>query len=233
MKTEMFLLILALGGAFRANSAEQASATNAPVKASTNWQDFQMDADDRAMIDSWPKGLPTNGLFCALQLDRPVGAKERPVCYAYVVNQTTNFFRTILNLPREVLYQVELFDSEGKPVEKTPAGKQFTTWTQNQIEDWLREQLRARWHGKFIMVLPVNYYQVGTFGIPEIFQLTRPGEYMLHLRMQLVEAKWDTSEKFHLQTKWLPEVVAKIQIRPDDIPQPNPPPPGQTNAPAK
>jgi hypothetical protein len=234
MKATTLLLILFLGGALRANAADQATTTNMPVKTSTNWQDFRMDADDRAMIDSWPKGLPTNGLYCALQFVRHGGVNgSGPSCAAYVINTTTNLFRSLLNLPGETIFQVELLDSEGKPVEKTAAGKLFKTWTQKQMEDWCDEQDRNRSRGKFIMVWPLAFYQVGSLGIAEIFQAKRSGEYTLHLRMQLVEAKLDASKNLTLQPTWLPEVVAKVQIRPEDIPHSDTPPSGQTNTPAR
>jgi hypothetical protein len=51
--------------------------------------------------------------------------------------------------------------------------------------------------------------------------------------MQLVDGKWDASKNLHLQPTWLPEVVAKVQIRPEDNPQPKTLPSVQTNAPAK
>ena len=181
-------------------------------------EQLMLDADTMALINSRPKGLPTNGLFCSLDIYRPRGKELTPKCVVDVVNLTTNVCRGILHLPRETLLQMDLFDANGKPVEKTAAGKQFNLWTQKQMEEWLKEQIRIRWSGRSVDIVPTSFLQFASFGVPEIFQLNAPGEYILHLKMQLIEPKWTQSQKLdHLQVTWLPEVVTKIQIQAEDV----------------
>jgi len=189
-----------------------------------------LDAETMAMINKWPRGADTNGLYCAINIVNDwVGFNLN--CAVNIINTTTNFYRTILGLPREANLQIELLDSSGTPVEKTSAGKLFQTWPESKMDTWVRQALRNRSRGTFFAVWSVAYTQVYSFRIPEIFNLKEPGEYTLHLRYELVEAKFNSSQRYeHLKTLWLPEVVATIHIHADDLR-----PPGasasQTNGP--
>lgn len=217
--------------ALRITGADLSNATNAPAPA-TPYDPIKnplLDADTRAMIDKWPKGLATNGLYCAVQFVRRGGVKgSDPICYVNVVNTTTNYFRSFLNLSPEYLIQEELFDSGGKPVEKTATGRLSRT-SVSQIQEYYRENAHVRFRSKHMLVWPISYAQIGGVSIPATFQLTHPGVYTLHVRMQLVDGKWDESKNLHLRPTWLPEVVAKVQIRPEDITTSSQSPSGETN----
>lgn len=181
-------------------------------------------------IKFWHKGAATNGLICGLYFNRYENEKLL-ICYVNIINTTTNFFYGCLHLPLEALLKIELYDSQGKPVEKTVAGKRYVVWTQKQIRGWADEMSR-RGRGGFVMgsFFTLGY---GSFSIPQIFQLKHAGEYTLRLQMRLIQVKQDVSPKIYYETTWLPEVVAKIQILPDDIAPINSVLNGQTNSPAK
>ena len=222
MKQKAFLITVLLGIVLTTIANEYSTNKEGVVIEDITKRD-RIDADLQEMINACPRGLPTNGVFCLLRYFRDGGKELQPECEVGIVNTTSNYYRTVLHLPREVLFEIELFDSDGKQVEKTVVGKSFVTWTQKQMDEWLQEQLRARWHGTFVPLLPFDYAHFGRFGLCEVFQLKQPGEYMLHVRMQLVRGIWDAPANTYqgLQITWLPEVVAKVQIRSEDIPAPN------------
>lgn len=200
-------------GTISATSAER-KETNGPLS-----QLYSDDPEYQKIFNSWPKGAETNGLVCAVFFDRPIGIKEiPPILYVYVVNTTTNWVHACLNLPREVLFKIKLFDPQGKEVKRTVEGEKFVDWTQKQIEDWYGEQLRVRWSGRGFSLAPLNSTQVKNgISLPDVFQLSQAGEYTFHLQMPLIQVKQDTSGRGSFKTTWLPEVVAKVQIRHEDI----------------
>lgn len=203
------------------NATAGAANTTASESVATNKKGFHVDHDMQSMIDSWPKGAKTNGLYCAIELasfeHRPQGKEWPPVCCINVVNTTANDVSDCLKLPLASLLQIELFDSQGKPVEKTATGKQFGSWTQKQIKDWFDEMQRIRWRGRYFRVPGLLYAQIGNpFSISQAFQVKQSGEYTLHLSLRLIQSKQDRSDQ--LSTIVLPEVITKVQIRPNDIP---------------
>jgi len=230
MEQKVFLVGILIGFTFCMAANSQ---SNDPVPIGDISKRVKIDADLQATIDAGQKGAPTNGLFCLLQFYHSGGQGLYPVCDINVVNITTNMYRSFLKLPLEALCQVELFNSDGKAVEKTTEGKSFETWTPEELADWLHKKLVARARNRFFPVLPFDYALANRFSVPEIFQLKEPGEYELHLKMQLNEAKWDDSGQTYVKTIWLPEVVAKVQIRAEDIPVSDKLPTYQTNAAAK
>jgi hypothetical protein len=202
-----------------------------------------MAANMQGTVDSWAKGAVTNGLACGVAF-APTSEKGSPIFYVNVINNTTNFIRGCLNLPFEALASIALFNADGKPITKTAAGERVGTWTQKQVEDWFMEIYRKRIHamtesGAITSTLwPLLPAQVsGEISIFQMFQIKQAGEYTFHLRIRFVRVTEDTSDKFFgkfsFQTTWLPEVVAKVQIRPEDIAPTNSIPNGQTNSLAK
>jgi len=199
----------------------QPGSMNEPQSTSKNTTAAEItgfDPDIKFMIDTWPQGPSTNGFSCALQFVRPAGDRGLlPICYVNIINATTNMVRSGLNLPREVLLQVDLYDAVGKAAEKTSAGKLFSPWTPKEIDDWFHKQVQENRRGRFFGLFPFSYTQINCFRVPEVFQLKTPGLYTLHVRMPLIQSKADASGNVHLETLWLPEVVTAIQIRPEDI----------------
>ena len=191
-------------------------------------------------VDSWFKGKATNGLVCAVNFDRPYGNKKSPLFNVAVINATTNFIHAFLKVPLEASANIELLDPKGKPVAKTEAGKQINPWSDQQITDWFNDLLEKRSHfqaksgsitGTFF---PLLDFQVrGEVSLPHLFQLKQAGEYTLHLKMKVAFTRLNTAGKIEMNIFWLPEVVAKVQIRPEDIPLENRPATSQTNSPAK
>ena len=158
---------------------------------------------------------------------------KSPVCCVNLSNNRIGDFARnktnqdyFLNMPRENLFAIELLDASGKPVGKTATGSQFgLPLTDKQVTDWYDKALNptnTSRHETFIYSFPHEAFQIGFFSIPEMFEIKEAGEYTLHVRMRLIQRS---------QLVWLPEATGKVVIRPEDILPP--PPPGQTNAPAK
>jgi len=168
-------------------------------------------------------GDSTNGLGCNLEVTtgRFEQGQSIPTCLVYVYNQTTNNFHFI-NLLRETLFNIELLDSSGKPVERTPVGQAYKTWwTEKQINDWIHAEIRKGGTDRmFWSVWSNDSTQHGYFGIPELFKVKVAGEYTLNFKMRLMRNTQD-STGVHQITTWLPEVIAKVQIRPEDVPLEN------------
>jgi len=228
------ILSLAMGlSAFIIQAADMATNYNAALYGPR----AIVDTDMQTTVDSWFKGAAaTNGIVCAVQLPS-TSQKRPPAFYVTLLNTTTNFIQGWVNLPFEAFASIALFDSDGKLVAKTAAGEKVGTWTQQQIEDQFYKgghpMVKSR--GKTSTLFPLLDSQVGgEISILKMFQIKQAGEYTLHLRMRFVRVTEDTSDKFFgefiFQTIWLPEVVAKIQIRPEDIPPPDLPPNTQTNS---
>ena len=164
------------------------------------------------------RDVQANDLSCVLQflISRP----KPPVCYVTVVNHTTNAIVGVMG-PAPCLFAVELFDSGGKPIEKTDAGKKFgLPLSQEEIKSWWPVQHGPSYRPPFFLTSPIQPYPgigVGEFSIPETFQLRQSGEYELHLRMRLIQCKQEASGQLYFSMIWLPEVTAKVQIRPKEV----------------
>ncbi len=189
----------------------------------------------KAMIDTWQKGAPTNGMYCAIQLIRHrEPPKLDPVCYVNVVNPTKGRLERCLYLPNEVLMQISLLDPQGKSVEKTAAGQQFTNWTVPQMENWHKDRFQKlpRVRVPYLRLEPFSYLALPGLRPGELFQLQQPGQYTLHVRLQLVENKTvDPKKNPQLKIITFPEVAAKVEILPQDIPPAIPVQNPATNAP--
>jgi hypothetical protein len=227
MRTKILLTAILVNGLFFGIVVGQPSA---------NGQRVIVDPDIQGMIDSWDKGAATNGLVCGIAFVRPYGNKESPFFYVSVINTTTNFVNGYLNLPIEALANISLFDQQGKAVAKTAAGERFEAWTQQRIEAWFHkgEHQAVKRGSKVSDLFPLMYGQIsGEISVSKTFQLRQSGDYDLHLRMKFVQTKVDTSGKQYFQTTWLPEVVARVQILPEDITPIDLVPNAQTNPPVK
>jgi hypothetical protein len=144
-----------------------------------------------------------------------------------------------------------LFDSKGQPVEKTEYGKQFgRPLTQKEIHEWFRP-IRGYVSSAWILFpsgSSQHWTDIRWFSIPRAFKIMEAGEYVLHLRMRLIQTGVSNSagtvrtnmldpqyfapktESIYFQSIWLPEVVAKFQIQSTTVPTANAPPIGHTNS---
>jgi hypothetical protein len=188
-----------------------------------------VDPDMQGTVDSWFKGAKTNNIVCAVSF-APIFEKGSPVFYVNLVNTTTNYIRGLLVIPIQNRANIELLDAGGKSIPKTEAGKKFNVWNDQQIRDWFEDN-RERppqfpWSRKserdtkgiadILFPLWPNTISYG-ISLPQLFQIEKAGEYELHFQMRMAQTKVNTSGKVELNIFWLPEVVAKIQIKPEDI----------------
>lgn len=154
---------------------------------------------------------------------------QPPICCVFAGNRTTNAV-LFLQMPPTNLFSIELLDSHGKPVGKTREGKMYgLSLTQKYIANWRNKQ-NLRPAGMWYLISPNDtnaHCTVGFFSLRSAFRIEQPGEYTLHLRLRLIEARSDSSGQLYFPMVWLPEVTAKVQIRPEDIPKTNPVPSGQ------
>jgi hypothetical protein len=186
------------------------------------------------MIDSWFKGAETNGMVCAISF-APSFEKESPVFYVNFINTTTNFARGFLQIPIQNRASIKLFDSHGSIVAKTKEGEKFGIWTDSQMQDWFdsnREKPAPPGYtgskserdrkGISIFLFPSEYTQVTDgLSLPQLFQIKTTGEYTFHFQMKVAQTKVDEAKNITLNLFWLPEVIAKVQIRPENIGQTN------------
>ena len=177
-------------------------------------------------MDTIYHGATTNGLSCDVEISRRFSIRAGqnfPACNVYIFNKTTNNLNGFLKLPIEALYQIELFDVAGKPVKKSEAGAKYLIWSEQQVCDWVvaqsvPNQIYGDWE---YFRLPANEKRPhNSFGISNLFELKQPGEFTLHFKMRLLK-NVPSSTGLHYATTWLPDVVAKVQIRPEDIPLAN------------
>lgn len=180
----------------------------------------------------------TNDLSCVLQVtyDKELSSMHPPVCWVTVLNHTTNLIRGVVG-PAPCLFAIELFDSNGKQIKKTNGGKKFgMPLSQEEINSWWPVQHGVSYRLPIFTSSPTTPFPgtgVANFNISDAFQIKEAGEYSLHLRMRLIQTKPDVSGQPNFSMIWLPEVIAKVQIRPEDIPPENILQNGQTNPPAK
>lgn len=192
---------------------------------------------------------------CKLSIEQHSGwvASPSPLCMVRLAN-SANCRVWGLHLPIEMLVAIDLFNKNGQQVEKTNYGK--TTGlplTQKQINDWFLPRRIA--HGSMAQAFEASSTftpEVGGFSIPKAFKLNQAGEYTLHVRMRLIQSCvsdssgtirtniLDAQDLGHnrtaptvFQSVWLPEVTAKIQIRPEDIVLTNAVSDSKTNYPAR
>jgi hypothetical protein len=228
MRTIIFAAIL-FGNLITKISAAQTASSN-DVNTSNM---LAVAADMQSVYSSWDKGAPTNGIVCAISF-APSSWKGSPVIYVNFINTTTNYIRGLLQIPIEARANIELLDSEGKAVPKTNEGKKFGVWTDQQMKDWFEDNREKPpqfpWSRKSerdtkgiaVILFPLLDAQISVgISLPLLFQIKQAGKYTLHFQIRVAQTKVDTSGKIDLNIFWLPEVVAKVQIRPEDIPLTN------------
>jgi hypothetical protein len=211
------LIILVIGSAFTSVADVQ------PTNTIDETNQFHLSPLVRQVDgESVFRGDLTNGLGFEIRIHYANGA-ALPFCEFHINNENTNSFY-FLRLPPPAMLKMDLFDLAGKAVEKTDYGKTFGTWRQKEIHEWGIEQYKANYGShEFLSVQPGGalYYNIG---IPQIFLVEKPGEYILHAQMCLINNGNGERDASSIPThifRWMPEVVAKVQIRPQDIPQTN------------
>jgi hypothetical protein len=213
----------------RGVTADEELATNAAVGTIAKG-----DPDLQRMIDSWAKGDETNGFLCAISFAL-VFENGSPVFYVNLVNTTTNYIRGILRIPFDGRTEIELLDSNGKPVPKTDAGKRVGVWSDRQIEDWFEKQIKKKQpRGIADILFPLSPATISNgISLPQLFQLKESGEYTLSYHLRMAQIKTDQSGKMGLNMFWMPGVNAKVQVRPEDISPPDSSPDMETNSSVK
>jgi hypothetical protein len=147
---------------------------------------------------------------------------------------STNHFEWCWKGDKTNLMSIELLDSDGKPVEKTAEGLKYGKFlTEQQYEAFFKSGKRPAFlRGYAFIPSDAGVYHGGygldSFSIPELFKLTKPGEYTL--RVQIRMGQMEFPEKKLKRLIMPPEGTAKIQIRSGDISPTNPP---ATSSPAK
>jgi hypothetical protein len=185
--------------------------------------------------------LKTNGWECLVNiLNQPFECDSNakpptfwpaPVCFVSVYNHSTSFVGC-LRMPATNLCRIALIDKEGHQVKKTAFGMMYgLPLSQKQIEDWRLHSSDRRDLSRFGSVQSIflklipngipKFVGVNTevcrFSIKDAFEIKKAGEYELHLQLRLVQVGKDDSGKIYYPVTWLPEVVTKVQIRPEDI----------------
>jgi hypothetical protein len=172
----------------------------------------------------------TNGFTCVLWVGNhtPYAGQQHPICIVSVNSKSTNTFICWKAYPSSYL-KIDLLDSSGKPVEKTEKGKQYGTLPdQKQLAELIKKQDEEHRSGLtrtdgFNLITPKYDERFTSFGLPELFELKQPGEYTLKVQIRLIRRErvgWDSSNP-KLKITWLPEVIAKIQIRSEDVQKAN------------
>ncbi len=189
--------------------------------------------------------LKTNGLKCLVEISSRVPMRggealaKPPVCWVSLINQSTDFIGC-LNMPVKNLCRVALLDNRGGEIQKTKLGEIYgKPLTQHEIEVWRNHWTNA--HQTIYTRLTANGIkkyadepsEICSFSIKDLFIIETPGEYELHLQLRLIQVGADSSGKLCYPISWLPEVVAKVQIRQEDVPHKNVLANAQTNSPAK
>jgi hypothetical protein len=130
----------------------------------------------------------------------------------------------VLRLPAAQLCRIALIDARGEQVKKTSLGMTFGLPLSQEQIDWSRHHWSNSHQSIFLKVTPNGVpesadvpTEICNFSVKDAFDIEEAGEYELHLQMRLVQIGTDSSGKFHYPVTWLPEVVAKIQIQPEDI----------------
>ena len=179
----------------------------------------------------------TNGWACELRIsNRPwLSNQNPPMCGVSINNVSTNLLHCWAGLFGSTYSRIELLDSKGEPVEKTPEGKQIGTWTDaKQIQEMVKNRFqelnrgRARTDG-FVPLRPGRSVGIA-FSMPDLFVLKESGEYTLKVQTCLIQRVGGEEYDPQLKITWLPEVTTGIQIRSLDIPPVKLPPNAQTNS---
>ena len=173
----------------------------------------------------------TNGLDCGLRItnDRAGIGLRTPTFEVLANSKATNYVPAYwAHYPTNYL-EIELLDSTGKPVKRTPAGELYKQFpSQEQVEEAFLKCYRYS-HRRTVQGFTSIGCLFTRLSLPDLFELKQPGEYTLKVRMRLLERNLDKPLKSKFTITPLPEVTAKIQIRREDTPLVKLPPNAQTN----
>jgi len=193
------------------------------ANAESNWRNARFEPAERELIDTWPKGTSTNGLFCALSFGAAY-TNGLPVFYANIINTTTNFIHGFVGLSPHASLNLALFDPDGKLVGKTLEGQQTGTATEAEISDWFEKDIvggrdgHIRGRAPVNTLFPASWQQIGNaINVTQLFHQTRPGEHELHVRIRVAFSSSDANGKTTLNMFWMPEVVAKVLVPPNAV----------------
>ena len=189
--------------------------------------------------------VDTNGLSFRLEMDNLDLRKTH--CWIYICNlawsdqklQTSKriyYWYDSNPFPRKDM-KIELIDSKGQPVEKTQMGKQYGNAIDlKQVQETAKrrsQKWRTGWARTSGFTPATANWPLTSFNPIELFVPKEAGEYTLHVQMPLIQRVGNDEANPELKIIWLPEVFAKVEIRPEDIPLENLPATNQTNSPAK
>ena len=197
------------------NEASNAATNSTPSKI--NWI-----ADGK----KYQGEFDANGLACVLRISNWSYYGRSPSFTLGTYNMSTNLFDWCWKGNKTNLMKIELFDSAGKPVEKTVEGMKYGKFlTEQQYEAAFIKYGRHPAFLKRYAFIPSDAgawrggYELDSFSLPELFKITQPGEYTLRVQVHMGQMKFPkkTLERIIMP----PEVTAKIQIRAVGVPQTN------------
>ena len=181
----------------------------------------------------------TNGLNCALVIDNDQAeiGLITPVCVVYAHSATTNRHNSCWQHYSTNYLEVELLDSVGNPVARTALGENYKYFSSSKQVEAVFFNAYNRSHRRtvqgFRSIEPKALNQFTRISLPKLFDLKQPGEYMLKVRMRLLERDLAKPLEGKFTITLLPEVTAKVQIQSEYIPPENLLPNDQTNSSAK
>lgn len=210
---------IALYGAF--NLAAQPSVLNmqsnqvTSISTNTNMTDIELEKI-------------TGKLHCILIIDSNTAdtgaqplAPKIPICYIYLKNDSktdTIQFVSIHQINQTNLFDMELFDSQGRLIPKTVEGEKYgQLLTQESLDEWYQKLIKSRppggkWLGTYSWIAPEETSMVGMFSIKDMFKISKVGEYTIHVRVRLIQVKRFSFGGYYFPSTWLAEVATKVQI---------------------
>jgi len=160
----------------------------------------------------------TNSIFSELKIQN---GDRGPSVAIFVGNKSTNVFRDCWCLYKVSYLKIELTDSKGLPIGKTMLGneiggvvspQEFKSIVSNRFSMWLSGKSRT---DGFRPLISNQAQQYGfSFAIVDLFEIKKTDEYTLRIQIPFIQR---VDEKFKTMWLWLPEIVAKIQIRSDSV----------------
>lgn len=231
MKTIIFLVL----AVFAPILIVTASDTNSPDSKA-----FQFTNSDRGYSSTNVTGLvsffpdlkladisrmaATNGVNSDLIIaDNSNVSLRPPYCVVSVYNHGIDVLGC-LRMPATNLCRIALVDAEGHDVPKTSLGRMYgSPLSQEQVDNFFQNWRNA--HERIVIRLIPNGIprfadqrsDICYFSIRDAFEITKPGDYGLHVQLRLVQVGRDSSRKLHYPITWLPGIVAKVHITAEDL----------------